>query len=270
MNYIKNRQKSATTTWIDGLTHDSFPSSLWIPKSTITRDHQSSTLHWNLLFQQCVENTLHVVGQIPLAKSFLVLSLVTCWRTFDQNVLLANLFVCSRVARLWPDCSLWDPRNQQRQWMSEGTGSFKIALREQSARFVSKKINCSLGLLTSSTKSIYFRSTKWWFVYLYTKFSTVSIPIFHSMALALLPSCVPSIKIFVFFLKPEVPGFCPSIGFVGMVSTAKSPWSFTIPGKAAQAREARYPKANPANPLLRVSVMGKQQSPVKVETTFKF
>lgn len=61
-----------------GLTHDSFPSSLWIPKSTITRDHQSSTLHWNLLFQQCVENTLHVVGQIPLATSFLVLSLVTC------------------------------------------------------------------------------------------------------------------------------------------------------------------------------------------------
>lgn len=143
-----------------GLTHDSFPSSLWIPKSTITRDHQSSTLHWNLLFQQCVENTLHVVGQIPLAKSFLVLSLVTCWRTFDQNVSLANLFVCSRVARLWPDCSLWDPKNQQRQWMSEGTGSFKIALREQSARFVSEKKYCSLDLLTSSIKSIYCRSTK--------------------------------------------------------------------------------------------------------------
>lgn len=214
-----------------GLTHDSFPSSLWIPKSTITRDNQSSTLHWNLLFQQCVENTLHVVGQIPLATSFLVLLLVRCWRTFDQKVNWCH-WLTYLSPRPWPDCSLWDPKNQQRQWKSEGTGSFKIALREQSARFVSKKINCGLDLLTSSIKSIYCRCTKWCFDYLYTKFSTVSIPIFHSVASAMLPSCVPSIKIFVFFLKPEVPGFCPSIGFVGMVSTAKSPWSFTIPGKA--------------------------------------
>lgn len=43
-----------------------------------------------------------------------------------------------------------------------------------------------------------------------------------------MPSHVPSIKTFVFFLKPEVPGVCPSMGFVGIVSTVRSASTCTI------------------------------------------
>ncbi len=211
------------------------PSSLWIPKPTITRDNQSATLHWNLLFQQRVENTLHVVGQIPLAKSFSVILLVACWRIFwpkNELMSLADLFVCSWEVRPWPDCYPWvkhvpalHPKNHQRQSKSEGVGSLKIALRGHFARSVSKNLKLQLRYPYIIHKIDLLQIYKMMICLI---FSLHGLGHFYKM----LPCCVPSIKIFVFFLKPEVPGFCPSIGFVGMVSTAKSPWSFTIPGTA--------------------------------------
>lgn len=155
----KNRQKSATTTWID-------PWQLSVQPLDSKIDHHQRPPK----FHPALEPSLPAVCWKHFARSwpntfgkvffgpFIGYMLTYFWPK-SGLMSLADLFVCSRVARPWPDCSLWDPKNQQRQWMSEGTGSFKIALREQSARFVIKKINCSLDLLISSIKSIYCRST---------------------------------------------------------------------------------------------------------------
>lgn len=68
------------------------------------------------------------------------------------------------------------------------------------------------------------------------------------------PRYVPSMNTLVFFLNPEVPGFCPSMGFVGVVSTVKSACIFTM--AADDARKAPHK----AKPPLRHRVMSTKRS----------